>query len=350
MEMLSALNEEIPLWGTAEAVKKEAHVARFLEREYQAAREKGWGLEELGVSTKSGPMWEETSELISSHYDEKIDFFRSFLDERFQAYSMAFYGDTAVEAKNSPVTLSEAQRRKFDLICERAEIKGDENVLNIGCGFGSLEKYLLERFPNLRITGLTPSQVQADYLREQIADSASPLGQGNFCVVQKDFSAESIRELQPGSFDLVISIGLLEQLKNMEAFNERISSLLRKGGRSFHHFIVSKMAIPQFLDARKTLIGNYFPGGRIWPYDAFSSRPGPLEFQKSWFVNGMNYWRTLDEWHKRFSSRVGELSRHLPMERIRHWNDYFILCKACFLPAEGEWFGNGHYLFRKSSS
>jgi cyclopropane-fatty-acyl-phospholipid synthase len=338
---------DIPAWGSKEARRKEEHVSRFLEREYKASKERAWSLEELGVSTTSGPMWEETEELIEGHYDERIEFFESFLDEEYHAYSMAYYGETPEDILNNDVTLEQAQANKFGLICERAEIKGNENILNIGCGFGSFEKYLLKRYPDVRVTGITPSNVQVGYLKKKIQARDSLLGQGNFSVIKKDFSSISDEDLEPGSFDLVISIGLLEQVKNMDALNEKISRLLRKGGRSFHHFIVSKMVIPQFLDAEQTLIGGYFPGGRIWPYDEFTFHGRGLDFQQSWFINGMNYWKTLDEWHRRYWSRMSLLSKHLTAERLSHWNDYFILCKACFLPENGELFGNAHYLFRK---
>lgn len=133
---------DIPLWGSEEARRREEHVARFLEREYLAAKANPVSLEELGVSSFEGPMWEETEELIESHYDEKMEFFQSFLDRKYLAYSMAYYGDSAEEALKSEASLEEAQRRKFELVCSRIGIKGNEKILNIGCGFGSFEKYI----------------------------------------------------------------------------------------------------------------------------------------------------------------------------------------------------------------
>ena len=337
----------IPEWGSKEARKKEAHVARFLEREYQAAKKSEVDLEYLGVSASSGPMWEETKELIETHYDEQIEFFDSFLDNKYRAYSMAYYGETSEEIVSKNITLEQAQKNKFDLICDRIGIKGNERILNIGCGFGSFECYLLERFPELSIIGITPSNVQIEYINKCINNDDHVFGSGGFSVVQGDFASLSERVLQEESFDLVVSIGLLEQVKNMDSLNKKIGKLLKPGGKAFHHFIVSKIPIPQFLDANETLIGSYFPGGRIWPYKEFSRHNDYLEFQESWFINGMNYWKTLDEWHRRFWENREVLMEKLGEERINYWNDYFILCKACFLPENGELFGNGHYLFSK---
>jgi cyclopropane-fatty-acyl-phospholipid synthase len=345
MSTLESLN--IPAWGSEEALRKEEHVARFLGREYQLAADSPVSLETLGVSASTGAMWEATEELIETHYDERIEFFDSFLDSSYRAYSMAYYGEDKNEVMNSTLSLEEAQANKFRLICDRIGIRGDEKILNIGCGFGSFERYLLERYPNLHVTGVTPSNVQTTYLKMCIEDGGCVLNPGNFQVVQSDFNRLSRYELEPESFDLVVSIGLLEQVKNMKALNKKMAKLLKPRGKSFHHFIVSKITIRQFLTASETLIGSYFPGGRIWPFEEYKYYDDHLQFRHSWFINGMNYWKTLDEWHRRFWENIDHLSGKLDDSRISYWNDYFVLCKACFLPGNGAYFGNGHYLFQK---
>lgn len=345
--MSTSKSLNIPAWGSEEALRKEEHVARFLEREYKAAADNPVSLNDLGISASKGAMWEETKELIQTHYDERIEFFDSFLDASYRAYSMAYYGKGRNEVMESKLSLEDAQANKFRLVCERIGIRGDEKILNIGCGFGSFERYLLEYYPGVHVTGITPSDVQIAYLKMCIEDEEYVLNTGNFQVLQGEFCRLSQKKLESEGFDLVVSIGLLEQVKNMEALNKRITKLLRPGGKAFHHFIVSKITIPQFLSANKTLIGSYFPGGRIWPFEEFTNHEDHLQLRHSWFINGMNYWKTLDEWHRRFSENIDQLSKELEDSRISYWNDYFILCKACFLPGDGAYFGNGHYLFQK---
>ena len=322
-------------------------MARFLEREYRAAGSDDAAIARVRDLASSGPMWEETGTLMSDHYDERLEFFRSFLDRDYLAYSMAYFGDTGEEVLGSQHSLEQAQESKFRLICERIGLQGNERIFNLGCGFGSLECYILSNYPDVQMTGITPSETQYEYVSKEIAGRFNGGGQERVRFLNMDFSGLSEEEVSPGSYDLVISIGAVEHARNLDLLNEKIAWLLRPGGKAFHHFIVSKMVIPQFLDAKETLIGSYFPGGRIWPLEEFGRHENHLRFEKSWFVNGMNYWRTLDEWHKRFSRNVEKLAQELGSERIRHWNDYFILCKACFLPGEGAYFGNGHYLFSK---
>ena len=334
--------------GSAELEKHERNLARYFLREYQRLSDNPVSLESLGVATDQGPMMEETEALMDSHYDERPEFFASFLDKRYMAYSMAYYGETPDKIRTSNLSLEEAQRDKFALIAKRARIKGDERILNIGCGFGSLETYLLEEFPDLEIASITPSTVQIEYLKQRMGNSLDPLSRNNFTLLEGAFDQKPIAEFGKLKYHLVISVAVFEQVYNMRSILERINQLVLPGGRSFHHFITSKIAIPQFLDPTKTKIGLYFPGGRVWPHTEFSLHTDHFKLEENWFLNGLNYWRTLDEWHRRYWENIPHLYKSVfDAKAITHWNEYFSLCKAVFAPMEGRIYGNSHYLFIK---
>jgi cyclopropane-fatty-acyl-phospholipid synthase len=336
--------------GSTELEKFERQLTRFFEREYRRLQEQSVSLESLGIDTRTGPMMEETDALMEYHYDEKLEFFASFLDKVYLAYSMAYYGETPEEIMGSTATLEEAQRAKFELISKRANIAGNERILNIGCGFGSLETYLLTQFQNLEIIGVTPSKVQAEYLTTRMKDSNDPLGKGNFSLIFGTFDKDSIDSFGVKSFDLVISIAVFEQIFNMHDVLESIYQLVKPGGRTFHHFITSQFVIPQFVDPKKTRIRNYFPGGRVWPHPEFAKHIGHFELHGSWFINGLNYWRTLNEWHTRYWKSLDALYGSVfDLQEIAHWNEYFSLCKVVFAPCSGICYGNSHYLFNKNS-
>ena len=96
-------------------------------------------------------------------------------------------------------------------------------------------------------------------------------------------------------------------------------------------------------------MAEYFPGGHIWPYEEPKRHDKHLHFVESWFVNGMNYWKTLDEWHERFWNAIEQTyPEHLTLEEVEDWNKYFILCKSMFRPDDGHSYGNGHYLYEKA--
>jgi cyclopropane-fatty-acyl-phospholipid synthase len=327
----------------------EADLQRYFRRLYADIDARGEkSLHALGFRTDHGPMLQEASALMAAHYDAPDALFDSFLDRTYRAYSMAYYGDDAAAVRASRLTLEEAQTAKFRLICERADIQDGQSILNIGCGFGSFETYVLARYPSVRIVGITASEVQASFIQARCRNPNDVFHQGRFQVVKAKLDELMQGSVERGVYDRVISIGVLEHMRNMRSVLLLIEQLLRPGGKSFHHFITSRYPVPQFLDASKTRIGRYFPGGVVWPRDAFVEHCDCLESVGQWFVNGMNYWRTLDDWHRRFwLAREQLLATCLDADQFKHWNEYFYLCKAMFSPLEGTFYGNSHYLFRK---
>ena len=162
-----------------ECSQQEQSLSRYFEKEYKHYLKDPVSLQSIGISSELGPIMEETDDLMQQHYDENIDLFNGFLDTSYHAYTMAYYGENG----DSDITLEQAQYDKFQLFVERAQIKGDENILNIGCGFGSLETFLLKEYPDIKITGITPSQTQIRYLQEKIQENGHPLS-NNFSLIE----------------------------------------------------------------------------------------------------------------------------------------------------------------------
>ena len=153
-------------------------------------------------------------------------------------------------------------------------------------------------------------------------------------------------------FDRVFAVGVFEHIADLNAAFRKIHDYLHPGGRCFLHLIVSRPTFPQYMDSDRTLIGRYFPGGRIWPYEVLPTAAEPLQLQGQWYINGTNYWKTLDEWHRNYWEHIGELyPAVLDAEGVKYWNDYFVLCKAVlFGPLDGRIYGNGQYVFRRPES
>ncbi len=337
-------------YGSAENRDFEKRMELALLRSYRQALRVDPSQFEFGKLSKEGPIAEETEKLMASHYDERAEFFCNFLDQSFMAYSMAYYGSEPDVIAASKSSLEEAQTNKFELFCKRAQLKGNEKVFNLGCGFGSLEKFLLAKYPEMTITGITPSAVQVKYLKEQMNNPDSVLSSGRFELLEGNFASVSSESLGEECYDAVFSVGVMEHIKNVKLTLERMEKMLKPGGVSFHHLIASYHAIPRFLDSGKTKIDKYFPGGRVWPVAELESHDEHLELEKSWYINGRNYWRTLDEWHKRFWQNIDNIvGPEFGADSVKHWNDYFCLCKIVFSPMNGEMVGNAHYLYRKTA-
>ncbi len=180
-------------------------------------------------------------------------------------------------------------------------------------------------------------------------DSSHPLSNG-FTLIEGVFDESMVEKLGLAQYDLVISIGLFEHVLNMRNMLALMAKLLKPNGRTFHHFITSRIVTPQVHLHKKTVIGKYFPGGRVWPHDELSRHTENLDLVNTWFVNGKNYWRTLDDWHHRYWNSIPHLCNNdFSIDAIKYWNDYFLLCKAMFAPLDGTFYGNSHYLFTLKS-
>lgn len=336
-------------YGSAELNDYERRLTRYFSREYTAYLKHQPVGQEQRITASTGPISVQNNDLMENHYDRQLPLFESFLDRRYLAYTMAYYGDQPDQIVNRNCSLEDAQERKFRLICRRAGITGREEVLNLGCGFGSFETYLLENYPDIRVTSLTSSRVQADYMTRCFDDAQHPLNREQCQLVHGVFG-DTRANLPQASYDKVFAIGLFEHLHNLRLAFSEISNLLRPGGRCFLHLIVSVPTFPHYQDSNNTLLGKYFPGGRIWPFALLAQKQDYFRLLDSWYLNGMNYWRTLDEWHQRYWTHIEALyGTCLDKAEVRHWNDYFILCKVVlFAPLNGQVYGNGHYLFEKN--
>ena len=52
----------------------------------------------------------------------------------------------------------------LDLYCQRAGVQDGMTIVDLGCGWGSLSLYLLEHYPNCKITAISNSQSQRQYI------------------------------------------------------------------------------------------------------------------------------------------------------------------------------------------
>ncbi len=341
----------IHAYASPELLKFESQMEKYFTREYQRWENNAGLPEDHGLNSFEGDIAKKTDHDISiSHYDEEYQVYLAFLDEKYMAYTMGYYEASNEQPSISEITLEQAQINKYQLIVERADIQDGQKVLDLGCGFGGLSRYLLETFPDIQVTGINPSQIQTAHIRNKLVNENSQFASSRYTLIQDYFDELDDGVLTANSFDRVISIGLLEHITNIDLFQKKIAKVLKPGGKCLHHCIVSFDLIPQFLTAEDSLMGHYYPGAHIWPYQEPARHSSHLRFVKSWFLNGNNYWQTLDSWHQRFWQNIEKLyPDYLTVEALDNWNKYFSLCKTMFSPMNGCRYGNGHYLYSKDA-
>jgi cyclopropane-fatty-acyl-phospholipid synthase len=243
---------------------------------------------------------------VTHHYDVSNEFFALFLDESM-TYSCAIWSRGAQ-------TLEEAQVTKLDLVCRKLRLEPGERLLDVGCGWGSFIVHAAKEY-GVRATGVTLSEPQAVRARQR----AEEAGVGDLV----DVHVMDWRDLSGEPFDKIASIGMVEHVgnANIDAYAERLSSLLRPGGWLLNHGI-ARLRVG---DAEAGPFSERF----VFPDAAplhLSRVQGALE--AGGFVTDtvegfqQDYATTLTHWMERLDANLPEAERLVGAERLRVWRLY----------------------------
>ncbi|XP_010670961.2 uncharacterized protein LOC130589343 isoform X1 [Beta vulgaris subsp. vulgaris] len=257
---------------------------------------------------------------ISRHYDLSNDMFSLFLDETM-TYSCAVF-----ESENEDLKV--AQMRKISLLLEKARVEKHHEVLEIGCGWGSLAIEVVKR-TGCRYTGITLSEEQLRYAEERVKEAGL---QDRIRFLLCDY-----RQLPDvHKYNRIISCEMLEAVGHeyMEEFFQCCESLLAANGLLILQFI----SIPdeRYDEYRRSsdFIKEYiFPGGclpclsRVTSAMAAASRLCVEHIENI----GIHYYKTLRCWRKNFLEHQSKI-HYLGFDEkfIRTWEYYFDYCAAGF--------------------
>ncbi|KAH9618837.1 hypothetical protein KSS87_006533 [Heliosperma pusillum] len=257
---------------------------------------------------------------ISRHYDLSNDMFSLFLDETM-TYSCAIF-----ESANED--LSVAQMRKISLLIEKARVEKHHEVLEIGCGWGSLAIEVVKR-TGCKYTGITLSEEQLKFAERRVKEAGL---QESIRFLLTDY-----RQLPDNhKYDRIISCEMLEAVGHefMEEFFRCCESLLASNGLLVLQFI----SIPdeRYDEYRRSsdFIKEYiFPGGclpclsRVTSAMTAGSRLCVEHLENI----GIHYYQTLRYWRKNFLDHRSKIcSLGFDDKFIRTWEYYFDYCAAGF--------------------
>lgn len=299
------------------------------------------GVRDAWVEAMSGaPIAPVPQSANEQHYEVPADFFRLVLGKRMK-YSSAFY-------RGLDVTLDEAEEAMLALTAERARLTDGQDVLELGCGWGSLTLWMAERFPASRITAVSNSASQ----REHILGEAARRGLGNVSVRTCD-----VNELRlEGRFDRIVSVEMFEHLRNWREMLGRMAEWLRPGGKVFLHFFAHRdFAYPfEVRDDSDWMSRHFFTGGMMPSHDLLERVGGPFETEESWIVPGTHYSRTSEDWIANLERNRREVLRVLERDAspeeakvlCRRWKVFFLACAELFGYAGGDEWIVSHHLLR----
>ena len=288
------------------------------------------------------PIAVDTSKANDQHYELPPSFFNLVLG-KYNKYSSCYWGDGAT-------SLDEAEASSLKITCERAELSDDMDILELGCGWGSLSLWMAENYPNSRITSISNSNQQ----REFINRAAKLKNLNNLTVITCDmnsFNADT-------KFDRVVSVEMFEHMQNYEQLMENISSWLKPNGKLFVHiFCHQKFAYFFSTEGSDNWMGRYFFTGGLMPSeDLLLKFQKKLSLDKQWRWNGRHYKQTSNAWLKNMDREKNNILPILEQvygvnERntwFQRWRIFFMACAELFGYSRGNQWLVAHYLFKKS--
>ena len=153
---------------------------------------------------KEGPVAVGTEAANTQHYEVPVELFQLALGPHLK-YSGAYW-PTGVDR------LADAEAAMLRLTSERAELEDGQDILELGCGWGSLTLHMARTFPHARITAVSNSASQRRHIEARAPD--------NVRVVTAD-----MRAFRPeGTFHRVVSVEMFEHMRNLPELFRRIST------------------------------------------------------------------------------------------------------------------------------
>ncbi len=256
---------------------------------------------------------------ISAHYDLGNDFFALWLDESMM-YSSAIF-------EHPDQSLSDAQRHRLDVVCQKLALGPDDHLIEIGSGWGGFAIHAAKNY-GCRVTTTTISRRQYELAWQRIDEA------GLHDRIELLF--EDYRDLE-GSYDKLVSIEMIEAIGSdqYDTYFDQCNQLLRPGGRMLIQAIT--IADDQYAYAQKNVdfIQRYiFPGGSLPSLAVMMSTIAKVSDMVVTNVEdiGQDYALTLNHWRRNFFNYLHQVTNMgYPEEFIRMWEFYLCYCEGGFI-------------------
>lgn len=248
---------------------------------------------------------------IQHHYDIGNDFYRLWLDEEM-LYTCAYF-------PHPGASLEEAQIAKMDLVCRKLRLQAGQSVVEAGCGWGGLARYMARQY-GVRVRAFNISREQIAYARRRAAAEG--------LAGQVEYIEDDYRSIT-GTCDAFVSVGMLEHV-GPDRYRELgmvIDRCLAQQGLGLIHTIGQNTATPM----SPWFLKRIFPGSYPPTLREMMALFEPWEFTVLDLENlRLHYAKTCEHWLERFElnrDRVGEM---FDEPFVRAWRLYLSGCIANF--------------------
>ena len=318
--------------------------ARLQSEKKQSPDAQQHHLMELIRELRTSPIAIRTEDANRQHYELPTEFFRHVLGARMK-YSCCYWTEGGT-------SLADAEEKMLAMTCERAQLRDGMDILELGCGWGSLTLFMAERYPASRITAVSNSTTQKAWIDEQAAKRALR----NVKVITADMN-EFAADRQ---FDRIVSVEMFEHMRNYQRLLEAVARWLKDDGKLFVH-IFSHAAYAYLFEEEDSTdwMARYFFSGGIMPSDHLL-----LYFNESvrvahhWRVSGTQYRRTAEAWLANMDAAKEAImpllaSTYGKDQATRwwvYWRVFFMACAELWGFRNGEEWIVSHYLFTKATA
>lgn len=290
---------------------------------------------------RKSPIALQTDKPREQHYEMPPEFFR-FVLGRCMKYSSSYWPQGV---KN----LDRAEEAMLALYGQRAEIADGMEILDLGCGWGSLTFWIAKNYPNAKVLAVSNAQNQIDFIRAIASDK----GLGNIQTMTCDMNhMETNRR-----FDRVLSIEMFEHMRNWERLLNKISVWLKPKGKLFVHIFTHKKFAYLFeTHGARNWMGRYFfTAGMMPSNDLMLSFQDDLQVEAHWTLSGMHYQRTAEAWLSNLDSHrdnvlavlSGVCGRSKAKQWFQRWRIFFMACAELWGYAGGQEWLVSHYRLKK---
>ena len=249
---------------------------------------------------------------VASHYDLSDKLYDLFLDKTRQ-YSCAYF-------ESEKDSLYQAQMNKMDRLADKLHLKKGDNVLDIGCGWGSLSRHFNSEY-GCNVKGISLSEEQISYcLKKQKSSKNSKY---------LEYSLQDYRN-ENNFYDKIVSVGMFEHVGKpfYNTYFKKINDLLSDDGIAVIHTI-GNVRTPKLTPA---FIRKYiFPGG----YIPSLSEIMPAVEKSGLIISDievlrLHYADTLRNWYKNFQKSEKQVLDLYDERFIRMWESYLNLSEISF--------------------
>ena len=267
-------------------------------------------------------------------------FFQFCLGKRLK-YSCAYF-------ERGDESLDQAEEAMLERYAERAELCDGQNILELGCGWGSFTLWMAQRYPRARIHAVSNSRSQ----REFIEAECRRRGLDNVRMTVEDVNR---LQLPAAHFDRCVSVEMFEHVRNYEFLMAKIRNWLAPGGKLFVHIFAHRSAMYPFeTSGEDDWMGkHFFTGGLMPSIDTLLWFQQDLNIERQWLVQGTHYERTANGWLDRMDANREPVMKVLADTYgaanasiwFQRWRMFYMACAELFgYAGGGEWLV-AHYRF-----